>query len=52
MNITKVKSIASGTMKGLTLLVSVVQIADFASSMVNKYRKPKKVAGFKSATED
>ncbi len=43
-----IKSIARGTMTGLSLIVSIINIADF---LANKCRKPKKISGFASNNE-
>ncbi len=45
------KSIAKGTMTGLSLIVSIINIADFSVGMVKKYRKPKPITGFASNNE-
>ncbi len=46
MNKEKLMNIGRGTLSALTVIVSVLQIVDFTSTMVSKYRKPKKVEGF------
>jgi len=46
-----IKSIAKGTMTGLSLIVSVINIVDFSLNMVNKCRKPKAITGFASNNE-
>ena len=52
MNKQTFSNIARGTMTGLSLVVSVINIADFTCGMVRKYRKPKMVAGLNPAAED
>ena len=52
MNKQTFSNIAKGAMTGLSLIVSVITIADFTAGLVRKYRKPKTVAGFNSATEN
>ena len=46
-----IKSIAKGTMTGLSLIVSIINIVDFSVSMSNKYRKHKTISGFDSNNE-
>ena len=46
MNKERLMNIGRGTLSALTVIVSVLQIVDFTSTMVSKYRKPKKVEGF------
>lgn len=46
MNKEKLLSIGKGTMTALSLIVSVINLVDFGSNMVRKYRKPKTVTGF------
>ncbi len=46
-----IKSIAKGTMTGLSLIVSIINIVDFSVSMAYKYRKPKTISGFASNNE-
>lgn len=45
------KAIAKGMMTGLSLIVSIINIADFSVSIFNKYRKPKTITGFASNNE-
>ena len=46
MNKDKLLSIGKGTMTALSLIVSVINLVDFGSDMVRKYRKPKTVTEF------
>ena len=45
------KAIAKGTMTALSLIVSVINIADFSASMYRKYRKPQPISGFAGNNE-
>ena len=40
------KAIVKGTMTALSLIVSVINIADFSASMYRKYRKLQPISGF------
>jgi hypothetical protein len=51
MNKQKLLSIGRTSFGVLSFIVSVMQIVDFTNTMVNKYRKPKKVEGFGTTTE-
>ena len=51
MNKQKLLSIGRTSFGVLSLIVSVLQIVDFTNTMVNKYRKPKKVGGFTSPAD-
>ena len=45
------KAIAKGTMTALSLIVSIINIADFSASMYRKYRKPQPISGFAGNNE-
>lgn len=50
----KIKTIGKGVLTVCSFLGAVgqiVSVVDYGTSLVRKYRKPKKVAGFASTTE-
>ncbi len=51
MNKQKLLSIGRTSFGVLSFIVSVLQIVDFTNTMVNKFRKPKKMEGFAPADE-